>query len=71
MKDSNIVMSKNEFVKQEQKVMKSMMGSRPGAPAEMRRFNAYMSNNADCIDAAVKAATKGLDKDAFPVNSVE
>lgn len=68
MKDKkNSVMSNNEFVKREQQIMKSMMGDRPGAPAEMKRFNAYMSNNGNCAQECAVDATKGLDKKAFPV----
>ncbi len=68
MKDNNKIMSKNAFVKKEQQNMKSMMGDRPGAPAEMKRFDAYMSNNEKTVDAAVQKATAGLDKKAFPVS---
>lgn len=64
---SNEVMEKNRFVKREQEVMKSMMGDRPGAPSEMKKFNAYMSNNATTTQACVEACTAGLDKKAFPV----
>lgn len=67
MKDNNMVMSKNEFVKQEQKVLKSMMGDRPGAPAPMKKFNAYMSNNGEYAQECTRSITKGLDKKAFPV----
>lgn len=60
----NDVMSNNAFVRKEQAKQKRMMGDRPGAPKEMRKFNAYMSNDGD--DAQRYARGVGLD-DAFPV----
>lgn len=63
----NPVMSNNSFVKQGQNNIKSMMGDRPGAPAEMKKFNAYMSNNENTVNATVSKLTAGLDKKAFPV----
>lgn len=60
----NSVMSNNNFVKSEQNKMKRMMGDRPGAPAEMKKFNAHMSNNGE--DAQAYARKLNLD-DAFPV----
>lgn len=63
----NEVMNNNAFVKREQEVMKSMMGDRPGAPAEMKKFNAYMSNSGEKAQESCRSLTQGLDKKAFPV----
>ncbi len=60
----NEVMSNNAFVKKEQNKMKSMMGDRPGAPGEMKKFNAYMSNDGE--DAQRYASNLKMD-DAFPI----
>ena len=64
---ANAVESKNAFVRREQDVMKSMMGDRPTVPAEMKRFNAFMSNNGDTAEAMCEKLTSGIDKKAFPV----
>lgn len=66
--DSNSVEKKNAFVKREQATLKTMMGDRPGAPAEMKRFNAFMSNNGATAQASARKLTEGLDKKAFPVS---
>lgn len=63
----NEVKSNNEFVKNEQANLKSMMGDRPGAPAEMKKFNAFMSNNGEVAQESARKLTAGLDKKAFPV----
>ncbi len=60
--------SKNAFVKREQDIMKSMMGGKPTVPAEMERFNAYMSNNGDVAERLCDKLTVGIDKKAFPVS---
>jgi len=68
MSNGNMVNKKNAFVKKEQATMKSMMGDRPGAPAPMKKFNAYMSNDGDAAESLARSATEGLDKKAFPVS---
>ena len=62
------VANKNGFVKKEQAVLKTMMGDRPTVPAEMKRFDAFMSNNAETSQAMCSKLTAGLDKKAFPVS---
>lgn len=64
---NNEVMSNNAFVKKEQENMKSMMGDRPGASPQMKKFNAYMSNNGEYAQECARKVTEGLDKKAFPV----
>jgi hypothetical protein len=66
MKDSKIVQSNNEFVKREQAKLKAKMGNRPGAPAEMKKFNAFMSNDGESAQDFGRKACKGLD-DAYPL----
>lgn len=66
MKDNKMVQSNNAFVKAEQQKMKKMMGDRPGAPKEMREFNAYMSNDGEKAQSYGRKLCKGLD-DAFPL----
>ncbi len=66
MKDDKMVQSNNAFVKAEQAKMKGRMGSRPGAPAEMKHFNAYMSNDGEGAKESARKLCKGLD-DAFPL----
>lgn len=61
------VMSNNAFVKAEQMKMKSNMGDRPGAPKEMKHFDAYMSNNGEEAKKSTNKLCSGLD-DAFPLN---
>ncbi len=62
----NPVLSNNAFVKGEQNAMKSKMGDRPKLPAEMKKFNAYMSNDEDSAKDAQNKLCKGLE-DAFPL----
>jgi hypothetical protein len=66
MKDNSMVQSNNAFVKAEQMKMKSKMGNRPGAPAEMKHFDAYMSNDGEGAQAFGRKLCSGLD-DAFPL----
>jgi hypothetical protein len=61
------VEAKNAYVRREQEVMKSMMGERPRVPAEMERFDAYMSNNGEHAQDFCEKLTAGIDKKAFPV----
>jgi hypothetical protein len=68
MKDNNEVMKKNAFVKAEQQQMKSMMGDKPSIPSEMKKFNAYMSNDGEKAQESCRKLTSGLDKKAFPVS---
>lgn len=60
----NDVLSNNAFVKKEQNKMKSMMGDRPGCPPEMKKTNAYMSNDGE--DAQKFARKLNMD-DAYPI----
>lgn len=62
----NPVMSNNAFVKAEQAKMKSRMGDRPGAPAEMKHFDAFMSNNGERAKESARKLCSGLDE-AFPL----
>jgi len=66
MKDNKMVQSNNAFVKAEQAKMKGKMGNRPGAPAEMKHFDAYMSNDGEGAQDFGRKLCKGLD-DAFPL----
>ncbi len=66
MKDNSMVQSNNAFVKTEQAKLKSKMGNRPGAPAEMKHFDAYMSNDGEGAKAFGRKLCKGMD-DAFPL----
>lgn len=66
MKDNKMVQSNNAFVKAEQAKLKSHMGSRPGAPREMMRFNAFMSNDGAKAQAAGRKLCSGLDN-AYPL----
>ncbi|HHF7341053.1 TPA: hypothetical protein ACPSKZ_000680 [Legionella anisa] len=66
MKDNKMVQSNNAFVRSEQAKMKKMMGNRPGCPPEMKKFDAFMSNNGETAQESARKLTKGLD-DAFPV----
>lgn len=60
------VEANNAFVKAEQAKMKSRMGDRPGAPKEMEKFNAFMSNNGEKAKESARKLCKDLD-DAFPL----
>lgn len=66
MKDNSMVQSNNAFVKKEQAKMKTRMGNRPGAPADMKHFDAYMSNDGEGAQVSARKLCKGLD-DAFPL----
>jgi len=46
--------------------MKNKMGDRPGAPAEMKHFDAYMSNDGEKAKESARRLCKGLD-DAYPL----
>lgn len=67
MKDNKIVQSNNAFVRAEQSKMKTRMGNRPGAPAEMKRFNAFMSNDGENAKDCGRKLCRDLE-DAFPLN---
>lgn len=62
----NPVQANNAFVKAEQAKMRARMGDRPGAPAEMQKFNAFMSNNGERAQESARKICKDLD-DAFPL----
>lgn len=66
MKDNKMVQSNNAFVKSEQAKMKGRMGNRPGAPPEMKHFDAYMSNDGDEAKSFARKLCKGMD-DAYPL----
>jgi len=66
MKDNAMVQSNNAFVKAEQNKMKSKMGSRPGCPPEMKKFNAFMSNDGENAKTSARKLCSGLD-DAYPL----
>lgn len=66
MKDNKMVQSNNAFVKAEQAKMKGRMGNRPGAPREMKEFNAFMSNDGEKAQMSARKLCSGLD-DAFPL----
>ena len=66
MKENKMVQSNNAFVKSEQAKQKKMMGNRPGAPAAMKEFNAFMSNDGEKAKVSARKLCKGLD-DAFPL----
>ena len=63
----NPVMSNNAFVKGVGDRMGSKMGDRPSVPAEMKHFDAYMSNNGKTSRAAANKVAGSLE-DAFPLN---
>jgi hypothetical protein len=64
MKDP--VMSNNAFVKSGEMKLRAKMGDRPGAPAEMMKFNAYMSNDGASAEESCRKLTASME-DAFPV----
>ena len=66
MKDNKLVQSNNAFVKSEQAKMKKHMGNRPGAPAAMKSFNAFMSNDGEKAQMSARKLCSGLD-DAYPL----
>ncbi len=61
-----MVQSNNAFVRAEQEKMKSKMGNRPGAPKEMKEFDAYMSNDGENSKSFARKLCSGMD-DAFPL----
>jgi len=62
MKDNKMVQSNNAFVKAEQQKMKSRMGNRPGAPAEMKHFDAFMSNDGENAKESARKFPTGLSR---------
>jgi hypothetical protein len=66
MKDNKMVQSNNAFVKSEQEKMKKHMGERPDMPKDMKKFNAYMSNDGEKAKESARKLCAGLD-DAFPL----
>ena len=66
MKDNKMVQSNNQFVKAEQNKIKSRMGDRPGAPPEMKHFDAFMSNDGENAKKSARKLCSGLD-DAYPL----
>jgi hypothetical protein len=66
MKDNKMVQSNNAFVKKEQAKMLKMMGDRPGAPKEMKKFDAFMSNNEMTSKESARKLCVTLE-DAFPL----
>lgn len=66
MKDNKMVQSNNAFVRAEQAKMKKKMGNRPGAPKEMKHFDAYMSNDGEGAQDFGRKLCAGMD-DAFPL----
>ena len=61
-----MVQSNNQFVQAEQNKMRAKMGDRPGAPAEMKEMNAFMSNDGENAKASARKLCSGMD-DAFPL----
>ena len=61
-----MVESNNAFVRAEQEKMKKHMGNRPGAPAPMMKFDAFMSNDGMKAQESARKLCSGLD-DAFPL----
>lgn len=66
MKENSMIQGKNQFVKKEQEMLAAKMGNRPALPGEMKKFNAFMSNNGESAEAAGKKVAGSLD-DAFPL----
>lgn len=66
MKDNSMVQSNNAFVKKEQMKLRGMMGNRPGAPPEMKHFDAFMSNDGDNAQRSARKLCSTLE-DAFPL----
>jgi hypothetical protein len=62
----NPVQANNAFVKAEQAKMKARMGDRPGAPAEMKHFDAFMSNSGERAQESGRKLCADLDP-AFPL----
>lgn len=65
-KGNGVVQSNNAFVKAEQAKMLKMMGDRPGAPAAMKHFDAFMSNDGEKAKESARKLCSGLD-DAYPL----
>ncbi len=65
MKDKNRVDANNAFVKKEQSKQKGMYAKDVSVPKEMKKLNAYMSNDGDAAKRAVGALCKGLEG-AYP-----
>ena len=66
MKDSKMVESNNRFVKSEQERLMKMMGGRPGVSSEMKKFDAFMSNNEMTSKESARKLCSTLE-DAFPL----
>jgi len=66
MKKNKMVQSNNEFVRREQDRLMDKMGNRPGAPKEMMKFNAFMSNDGEKAKMAGRKLCRDMD-DAFPL----
>lgn len=66
MKDNKMIQSNNAFVKAEQAKMKTRIGDRPGAPSEMKHFDAFMSNDGEKAKMSARKLCRGLE-DAFPL----
>lgn len=66
MKDDKMVQSNNAFVKAQQAKLKTHMGNRPGAPREMKEFNAFMSNDGEKAKMSARKLCATLD-DAYPL----
>lgn len=62
----SMVQSNNAFVKAEEAKLRAKMGDRPGAPAEMKQMNAFMSNDGENAKASARKLCSGMD-DAFPL----
>ncbi len=61
-----MVQSNNAFVKAEQAKMIKRMGNRPGAPADMKHFDAFMSNDGANAQMSARKLAGNMD-DAFPL----
>ncbi len=66
MKDDKMVQSNNAFVRAEQAKLKRYMGNRPGAPAVMMHFDAFMSNDGEKAKMSARKLCSGMD-DAYPL----
>lgn len=67
MKKNNMVQSNNAFVRKVQDRLMNDMGNRPGAPKDMKNFDAYMSNDGAGAKEFGRKLCKNMD-DAFPLN---
>ena len=59
--------SNNAFVKREEAKLKKYMGNRPGAPKEMKHFDAFMSNDGKNAEDCGRKLCASMD-DAYPAN---